>query len=149
MSSTSHDTQIANGTIRFQDPTELLHYLYADLTRLSTVVSADIILHPFYAQSASIHGIAAVQAWEEALVTATDGTLLMDVMSVLVEGDYGMIDGVLRARKPGLKNLDVRFQGRWRFVEGLPVEHWEKVVDDPQDAVKWFVDAGWKRPEPQ
>lgn len=143
------DTQATNGTIRFQNSSELLKYLYADLTRLSTVVSKYIILHPFYAHSASIYGIAAVQAWEEALVVATDGTLRMDVVSISIEGDYATIDGVMRARKPGQEDLDVGFQGRWRFVEGVPVEHWENVVDDLQGTVKWLEDAGWRRPDPR
>ncbi|KAK5634164.1 hypothetical protein RRF57_009878 [Xylaria bambusicola] len=148
MSPTPQETQTMDETIRFQDPLALLHYLYNDITRLSKVVSADIVLHPFYSHSASIHGIVAVQAWEEALVAATDGTLCMAVTSISVDGEHATVDGVLRARKQGLEDLEVGFRGRWRFLEGVPVEHWENVLGDADGAtVKWFKDAGWKRPD--
>ncbi|KAI0502922.1 hypothetical protein F5B22DRAFT_631372 [Xylaria bambusicola] len=147
MSPTPQETQETDEAIYFQDPLALLHYLYDDLRRFSKVVSADIVLHPFYSHSASIYGIAAVQAWEEALVAATDCTLSMDVGSISFDGDYATVDGVLRARKKGLEDLEVGFRGRWRFAEGVPVEHWENVLGGAKGAtVKWFEDAGWKCP---
>ena len=60
-------------------------------------------------------------------MAATDGTLNMGVASISVSGDYAQVNGVLRARKPGREELAVRFEGRWRFAGGVPVEHWEKV----------------------
>ncbi|KAI0907562.1 hypothetical protein F4823DRAFT_549910 [Ustulina deusta] len=147
MSSTSASTQPTNEPVRrFRDPEELLRYLYADLTRISEVVSPDIALHPADAEHPALHGIAAVQAHEEALVAATDGTLRMEISLVSVVEDTAVVSGFMRARKPGLADLEAEFMGSWKFVEGVPVEHWERLRGDAKDvARRWFADANRAR----
>ncbi|KAI1288789.1 hypothetical protein F5Y03DRAFT_389034 [Xylaria venustula] len=139
-------TQTLNKAAAIRDPKQLLQYLYADLTRLSEVVSRGIILHPFDTRHVTLHGITAVQAHEEALVAATDGTLRMDVESIVVSGDFAVVPGTMRASKPGLEDLEVGFCGLWRFEDGVPVEHWEEVTGDAQKISRWFLDAKWMCP---
>ncbi|KAI0972814.1 hypothetical protein F4678DRAFT_52569 [Xylaria arbuscula] len=139
-------TQTPNNPVSIRDPKELLEYLYADLTRLSEVVSQDIILHPFDTRHVTLHGIAAVQAHEEALVAATNGTLRMDTETIVISGNFAVVPGTMRANKPGLEDLEVGFCGLWRFEDGVPVEHWEEVTGDAQKISRWFLDAKWKCP---
>ncbi|KAI0450945.1 hypothetical protein F5B21DRAFT_507715 [Xylaria acuta] len=161
---TSTDEQTA---VSFKDTKELLLYLYADLTRLSRVASPDIVLHPFQDPRPPpppphhhhpLNGIAAAQAHEEALVSATGGTLVMDVESVVANAHFGAVLGVLRARcssdnddddddddddDPSRReDLAVPFCGLWRFdALGRPVEHWENVAVDPQVVADWLKAA--------
>ncbi|KAI0432063.1 hypothetical protein F5Y09DRAFT_340014 [Xylaria sp. FL1042] len=142
-----HSTaQSMKGAVSTLNPEQLLQYLYADLRRLSEVVSPDIVLHPFDTRHTSLHGVAEVQAHENALVAATDGTLRMDVESMAVSGNYAVVAGTIRARKTGLADLEAGFCGLWRFEDGIPVEHWEEVTGDAQRVSRWFLDANWERP---
>ncbi|KAI1426570.1 hypothetical protein F5Y12DRAFT_270575 [Xylaria sp. FL1777] len=127
--------------VHFEHPQELLRYLYADLTRISQVVSPNIILHPYDASLANLHGITAVQAHEEALVAATGSTLSMSVESILVSSVFGVVSGTMRARRPGSEDLEAGFRGLWRFEDGIPVEHWEAITGDAQKVARWFMDA--------
>lgn len=118
----------------FSDTTSLLQYLYADLTRISEIVSEDIILHPADRDlssppKASVEGVAAVQAHEEALLASTGGTLVMDVESITANDHFGTALGVLRAKKEGKEDLAIPFCGVWRFKNGKAVEHWENAAD--------------------
>ncbi|KAI1344123.1 hypothetical protein F5Y15DRAFT_410974 [Xylariaceae sp. FL0016] len=123
----------------FPTTAALLHYLYRDLTRLSDVASADLVLHPFApANSQPLVGIAAAQAHEEALVKATRATLVMDVESVTANDNFGVVMGTLRAKKDGLKDLAMPFCGVWRFEGGLAVEHWENGVGNPDEVAEWL-----------
>ncbi|KAK0614957.1 hypothetical protein B0T17DRAFT_540695 [Bombardia bombarda] len=119
---------------KFESTNELLHYLYADLTRISLVSSPDIILHRADRALLSppkppIEGIHAVQAYEEALVEATGGTLAMDVESISSNECFGAVLGTLRATKRGQADLAIPFCGVWRFSNGKAVEHWENALD--------------------
>jgi hypothetical protein len=127
--------------LSFKDTTELLHYLYADLTRLCHVASPDIILHPFNDHSAPLRGIAAAQAHEETIVNATGGTLKMDVESVVANSHFGAVLGVLRGQSPGQDDLAVPFCGLWRFVDGKAVEHWENTAGNSEEIVEWLTVA--------
>ncbi|KAJ8123490.1 hypothetical protein O1611_g9576 [Lasiodiplodia mahajangana] len=137
----SSNGAVAKESPNFRDTAELLYYLYADLTRLSQVASPNIVLHRFNDPSNPLRGIAAAQAHEEALVTATGGTLVMDVESVVANLYFGAVLGVIRAQSPGLEDLAVPFCGLWRFVDGKPVEHWENTAGDAQEIASWLADA--------
>ncbi|TGJ86712.1 hypothetical protein E0Z10_g2022 [Xylaria hypoxylon] len=137
MSATSPNEATDNKAVHFEDPVELLRYLYADLTRLSQVASPDIVLH-CSDHTTSLRGIAAAQAHEEALVAATGGTLHMDVKSVTMDGELRGVRGFMRARKPGLEDLEAQFYGLWRFENGKPVEHFENIIGDTMKVVRWF-----------
>lgn len=118
----------------FPDTTSLLRYLYADLTRISEVVSPDILLHPADRDLSSpskppVKGVAAVQAHEEALLASTGGTLVMDVQSITANEHFGTALGFLRAKKEGKEDLAIPFCGVWRFKDGKAVEHWENAAD--------------------
>lgn len=76
---------------RFDDSASLLRYVYADLTRIEQIASNDIVLHPADRSIScglhdeactAIRGIRAVQAYEERLVAATGGTLMMEIDSI-------------------------------------------------------------------
>ncbi|KAI1325247.1 hypothetical protein F5Y16DRAFT_401558 [Xylariaceae sp. FL0255] len=118
---------------------DLLRYLYADLTRISTVSSPDIILHRFDDSSSLVRGVVAVQEWEEGLIASTGGSMKMDVESVTANAHFGTVMGMIRAKgiRPGHKDLSVPFCGLWRFVDGKAVEHWETIAGDPGTIAKW------------
>ncbi|KAK5651254.1 hypothetical protein OQA88_12662 [Cercophora sp. LCS_1] len=118
----------------FPDTTALLRYLYADLTRISEIVSDEIVLHTadrdlHSPPKAPVKGVAAVQAHEEALIASTGGTLVMDVQSLTANEHFGTSLGVLRATKAGKEDLAIPFCGVWRFKGGKAVEHWEQAAD--------------------
>lgn len=81
----------------------LLKQLYQDLTRISEFpISRDIILHPADRDLSTpprqpLRGVEAVQAHEDALVTATGGTLVMDVSCISATEHFGTVLGILRA----------------------------------------------------
>jgi len=70
-----------------------------------------------------------VQAHEDALFAATEGTLVMDVDSISANEHFGAVMGTLRANKKGKGEVAVPFCGVWRFQGGKAVEHWENAVD--------------------
>ncbi|KAI1130455.1 hypothetical protein F5Y10DRAFT_235697 [Nemania abortiva] len=131
----------AKETPTFKNTEELLRYLYADLTRLSQVASPDIILHPFDDPSAPLHGIAAAQAHEEALIAASGGTLVMDVETIEADSQFGVVLGMMRGRTLDLEDIAVSFLGLWRFVDGKPVEHWEHTAEHNEEAINRFKAA--------
>ncbi|GAB1311717.1 hypothetical protein MFIFM68171_01927 [Madurella fahalii] len=158
-----------NPPMNFPNTTARLIYLYADVTRISQISSPHVILHPADRDLTNpprppVRGIAAVQAYEEALVAATGGTLVMEVESIAANEVFGCVMGVLRAgredndddddkndaaaaadngegegrerRKPKGK-IAMRFCGVWKFdEEGRAVEHCTRnsTVDDAQSA---------------
>lgn len=80
-------------------------------------------------------------------MAAARGTLRMDVERIIVGGagggggenggkeeQYATVYGWIRARKPGIEDLAVRFRGVWRFGEGdgRVVEHWENVEGESE-----------------
>ncbi|KAK3387932.1 hypothetical protein B0H63DRAFT_521947 [Podospora didyma] len=128
----------------FPSTTSLLRYLYADLTRISEVVSPSLLLHPadralFTPPKPPLRGTSAVQAHENSLLAATEGTLVMDVESITANEHFGTVLGTLRASKTGRKDdLAVPFCGVWRFDDsGRAVEHWENAAD-PMAVAKWL-----------
>jgi hypothetical protein len=128
----------------FPDTTSLLRYLYGDLSRISQVASADILLHTADRDLSSpakapLRGVGAAQAHENALIAATGGTLVMDVQSITANEHFGSVMGVLRASKAGRKDLAIPFCGVWRFEGGLAVEHWENAIN-PGEFALWFQD---------
>lgn len=130
----------------FASPTELLRWLYADLTRLERVAAPTILLHRLNDHARPLRGVAAAQAHEEGLVAATGGTLAMDVESVATNAHFGSVMGTLRAgggsetsqRRPPLA---VPFCGLWRFdAQGRLAEHWENVAVETSVVERWFQD---------
>jgi hypothetical protein len=118
----------------FPDNQALLQHLYADVTRISQVSTNDIILHTADRDLSSpprppLRGKTAAQAHEDALVALTQGTLVMDVQTIVANEHFGTAMGILRARKEGRGDLAIPFCGVWRFEKGLAVEHWENAVD--------------------
>lgn len=117
--------------VAFANTSALLRYLYADLSRISSISAESIILHAAdraltYPPKPAIRGRAAVQAHEEALIAATGGTLLMDVESITANEHFGTVLGMLRAKVANSEeSLAVPFCGVWRFQGGQAVEHWE------------------------
>ncbi|KAI8946020.1 hypothetical protein F4801DRAFT_583834 [Xylaria longipes] len=126
---------------RFGDTVELLRYVYQDITRLSEVASPYICSRIADRNSTVIRGIDGVQARMEALKGATGGTLFMDVEKVLANRKFGVVFGVMRAQRPGLQDLAMRFCGIWRFVDGIVVEHSESLSEDSGKLEKWLWHA--------
>jgi hypothetical protein len=89
----------------------VLRHLYKDVTHLKTIAAPDIVLHTadrnlVCPPRPPLRGIAAAQAYEEALVEATGGTLVMGVESVVVGEVFGCVLGVLRAGDGGSDGED-------------------------------------------
>lgn len=137
----------------FESNKQLLRYLYADLTRISQIASADIILHPadrsVLSPSEPVKGIEAVQAHEERLVAATGGTIQMEVEDITANAHFGTVLGTLHACSTGghgedahhtvrEERLAMPFCGLWRFVDGKAVEHWENAAD-PARLGEWLI----------
>ncbi|KAM7190448.1 hypothetical protein V8F20_009731 [Naviculisporaceae sp. PSN 640] len=123
----------------------LLQRLYQDLSRISECVPTNIILHPadrdlFNPSRQPIRGVEAVQAHEDSLIAATEGTLVMDIQNITVNEHFGTVLGVLRASKTGreVEDLAIPFCGVWRFQDGKPVEHWENAAD-PRALERWLA----------
>ena len=118
----------------FPDNQALLQHLYADVTRISQVSTNDIILHTADRDLSSpprppLRGKTAAQTHEDALVALTQGTLVMDVQTIVANEHFGTAMGILRARKEGRGDLAIPFCGVWRFEKGLAAEHWENAVN--------------------
>lgn len=138
----------------FASTEQLLRYLYEDLTRISQVVSADIILHRAdrdllqAGESEPVRGVDAVQAHQEALVAAARGTLRMEVESISANEHFGAVLGILHACSSASDHegevtgelLAMPFCGLWRFVDGVAVEHWENAAD-PARLREWLKRA--------
>ncbi|KAK8100043.1 hypothetical protein PG999_010417 [Apiospora kogelbergensis] len=131
-SGSSHAATTAPATVKptpsatpsFANSDDMLRWLYADLTRISQVASAD--LH------------------EEGLVAAAGGTLAMDVDRVSTNAYFGSVMGTLRARSTNtnIPDLAVPFCGVWRFDDrGRLAEHWENVSADQDKVARWFDEA--------
>jgi len=128
---------------RFPDNVALLNYLYKDLSHISEVSSDDIVLHPADRDLVSpprrpVEGLNAVLSHEMALITATGGTLVMDVQDITANDHFGTVLGTLRAKKEGRDNLAIPFCGVWRFRDGQAVEHWENAAD-PKALERWLT----------
>lgn len=158
----SHRT--ATTSLRWENTTSLLRYLYADLRRISQVASPAIILHAADRSLSSpakdpIRGIDAVQAHEERLVAATGGMLQIEVHSISANEHFGAVLGTLRTGRYGQQgegddheidqaigsvsagaeiSLAMPFCGLWRFVDGKAVEHWENAAD-PARLAHWLT----------
>lgn len=119
----------------FKDTESLLGYLYADLTRMQEVASADVIIHPANRSLAPsiepVRGIEAVQAHEEGLIAATMGTLEMEVDSITANSHFDAVLGTLHAGRGQHQGeaIAMPFCGVFRFVDGQAVEHWENAAD--------------------
>ena len=121
----------------------LLQYLYKDLSQIHKVASNDIVLHPadrdlFCPPKRPVEGLEAVLSHEKALITATGGTLVMDVETITANEHFGTVLGMLRAKKEGRKDLAIPFCGVWRFRNGQAVEHWENAAD-PTGLERWLI----------
>lgn len=145
--------------LTFSSTEKLLRYLYEDLTRMSQVVSADIVLHRsdrdlLSSGESTVRGVDAVRTHIEHLVAATYGTLRMEVESISANMHFGVVLGTLHAAADStghddvdaqhntmLDVLEVPFCGVWRFVNGVAVEHWENVAD-PVRLSQWVKRAG-------
>ncbi|KAK3903512.1 hypothetical protein C8A05DRAFT_14530, partial [Staphylotrichum tortipilum] len=146
-----------------QIPYDRLVHLYKDLTHLSQIASSQLTLHPaFPRNSPPLVGLAAAQAHVEALVGATNGTLVMRVDKITVgeDGVFGCVIGVIEAGGSQSQKADggkgattggggegwngrgvmrMPFCGLWRFDEkGMAVEHWENAAD-PEAFGKWLI----------
>jgi hypothetical protein len=109
---------------------EILRYIYQDFDRLAETASDDIILHTADRElvpDGTRRGLAEALAHERGLVTATEGTFVMDVQQVIADDHFGAVMGILRATKP--KTIAMPFCGLWRFADGRLVEHWENAYD--------------------
>lgn len=127
----------------FEDTTSLLRYVYADLTRLSQIASPDIILHTadrslYSPAKEPIRGVEAAQTYEEQLVAATGGTIVMEVQSFSANEHFGTVLGTLQAAGSTGRTVSMAFCGVWRFVDGKAVEHWENAFD-PVKFRDWFA----------
>lgn len=110
----------------------LLTALYRDLTTIAAYTTEDVVLHPA-ARAADptvpdVIGRNAVLAWERGLISATNGTLEMDVEHVVANDCFGTVMGTLRA-KFGDTSFAQAFCGLWRFRDGKITEHWENIYD--------------------
>ena len=110
----------------------ILESLYNDLTTIAAYSTEDVILHPATratdSSATDVVGRAAVQAWEQGLVAATNGTLCMEVEHIVANNSFGTVIGTLCARF-GETAFAQPFCGLWRFRDGLIAEHWENVAD--------------------
>ncbi|KAK4168683.1 hypothetical protein QBC43DRAFT_296696 [Cladorrhinum sp. PSN259] len=123
----------------FTDPRALLHYVYADLTRLSEVAADHVMLHPAdraITGSGPLVGVEACQQHEEGLAKAcansSGGKLRMRVEDVMVNERFGCVMGFMEVDKgEGREKVEARFCGLWRFewVDGVvkAAEHWENL----------------------
>lgn len=139
----------------FESTEQLLRYVYTDLTRISQVVSADIILHPadqgLSSSRGPVRGITAVQAHAEEVVAATNGTVRLEVVSLIANDHFGAVLGTLHAcsfegggkgnlNDDGGRKFAMPFCGLWRFVDGKAVEHWENATD-PVRLRAWLMSS--------
>ncbi|KAK8112111.1 uncharacterized protein PG998_008568 [Apiospora kogelbergensis] len=151
-SSSPHAATTAPATVKptpsatpsFANSDDMLRWLYADLTRISQVASADLVLHRLNDHGRPLRGAAAAQQHEEGLVAAAGGTLAMDVDRVSTNAYFGSVMGTLRARSTNtnIPDLAVPFCGVWRFDDrGRLAEHWENVSADQEKVARWFDEA--------
>lgn len=139
----------------FASTEQLLRYLYENLTRISQVVSADIILHTadrhLLPSGKSVRGVDAVQAHQEGLIAATNGTLRMEVESISANVHFAAVLGTLHACSTSDHEADAHhhtmdeklampFCGLWRLADGVIVEHWENAAD-PARLREWLKRA--------
>jgi hypothetical protein len=118
---------------------EILHAIYADLTRIGEYASDDIVLHPAERGVADAVGKEAVVAKERQLISLTGNTLFMDVQHITANDYFGAVLGVLRARLND-EDLAMPFCGLWRLRNSLIVEHWENAYDVPA-MIRFFTPA--------
>lgn len=109
-----------------------LEHIYADLSCIAEYCDEQVILHPaersVTPEIQPVVGREAVLAKELALIRLSEGTLVMDVESIIANDSFGAVTGTLRVEKAGRK-IGMPFCGLWRFRDGRVLEHWENAYD--------------------
>ncbi|KAK4192550.1 hypothetical protein QBC35DRAFT_469886 [Podospora australis] len=119
----------------FTNPTNLLRYVYGDVTRLKEVSLDSIVLHPAMDGALDRIGVQQAQQHEEDLVRTMGGpgNFRMEVEGITASEEFGCVMGSLVADSPpgGERGrLAVGFCGVWRF-------EWKKTENDVR------VDGGY------
>lgn len=111
---------------------EVLRQIYADLTRIGEFCADDVVLHSaergLPGAQALYVGRAAVEAKEQELIHASDGTLVMSVQGIQANDHFGAVLGELQVDRSGV-SMRMPFCGLWKFRDGRIVEHWENAYD--------------------